>query len=196
MDKGVIEAVADLPTHSKSITDSIESGNIKARRVQKELNDIKQDCILARECNNALYGLVGESEEERLDQWDDDLMTTLYDIEEYVEDYIKAPQQQQQNQDTVTESSTNGRINGTAPSTSNEHSDDIESLSTAESGSIRTPSEVLPSSTNAITNTLVMPSDNNNHRIVAVDDWIDKLEEFKETSLSNEFKEISINGHD
>ncbi|ESO99820.1 hypothetical protein LOTGIDRAFT_173479 [Lottia gigantea] len=68
-----------------SMRESLRNNDTNIRRIKRELSEIKQDCETVRTLNNSLYNLVLSSETVKLDKWDDDLLFTIFDVEE---DYI------------------------------------------------------------------------------------------------------------
>ncbi|ESO97310.1 hypothetical protein LOTGIDRAFT_159333 [Lottia gigantea] len=70
------------------ITFAILKNQKNFRRLEKELILIRKDVELARSINYKLYKMVLEQEMTQLDQIDDDLLSTVLDVEDAVEDYL------------------------------------------------------------------------------------------------------------
>ena len=67
----------------------IDQGAEMRKRVEKEIIEIRKDFELARQCHAEMYEFVHEGQTSALDDWEDVLVKDFYDIEDYVEEFLK-----------------------------------------------------------------------------------------------------------
>ncbi|ESO88015.1 hypothetical protein LOTGIDRAFT_166037 [Lottia gigantea] len=179
------------------VRESLRNNDTNIRRIKRELSEIKQDCETVRTLNNSLYNLVLSSETIKLDKWDDDLLSTIFDVEEEIEDYITSLNRHNQsirspspvvvprNQDLL-EANENDNLLNPTPS----HVPVSPSMDESPPSNLSTTSEIhVQPELKGITHSTVSRETSRNATSSSpsnkpFDSWIDELKEYTETDLN------------
>ncbi|KAK6165297.1 hypothetical protein SNE40_022248 [Patella caerulea] len=177
------------------IRDLIQSNDDNHRRLNRELEEIKRDSFIARDLNSELYAYVSDVATCTLDQWEDELTSDIFDIEEELEDYLNRDAISSQRENEVAE------IRNISPPPEQNTTQD----QTSPAVEILTSDNQSPQADKVPESPLVMnhspswtsPSSEQSHpvskeKVTSVDSWIDELVEFQETNLPRENQQFTI----
>ncbi|XP_046555836.1 uncharacterized protein LOC124265089 [Haliotis rubra] len=164
---------------------SIQRKDTNQRRFLRELEAIRSDYGLACDFHGELYSYVDESQVQKLDQWESDLIEDMHTIEEEVEDYLMSLDRE----DTEPSAGKSGSNSTRATRKKDEHSskwNDTESSGTQDKHSETNRTE--QKNVEPIPSTFSESGSNS----FAFDSWINNLVEFQETNLPSAVSNMSV----